>query len=68
MYFECGWGMGFGALNEMIEFIATLTIPETNVGGYNNTGWDLVFNLIGCALAAIIIRQVRPGNPRRKSS
>ena len=52
-------GMGFGALNEMIEFIATLTIPETNVGGYNNTGWDLVFNLIGCALAAIIIRQVR---------
>ncbi|MDG1358705.1 MAG: DUF2238 domain-containing protein [Akkermansiaceae bacterium] len=50
-------GMGFGALNEVVEFIATLTIPETNVGGYNNTGWDLVFNLIGCALAAIIIRQ-----------
>lgn len=50
-------GMGFGALNEVVEFIATLTIPETNVGGYNNTGWDLVFNLIGCAIAAIIIRQ-----------
>lgn len=50
-------GMGFGALNEVVEFIATLTIPKTNVGGYNNTGWDLVFNLIGCALAAIIIRQ-----------
>ena len=50
-------GLSDVMLNEMIEFIATLTIPETNVGGYNNTGWDLVFNLIGCALAAIIIRQ-----------
>lgn len=55
-------GMGFGALNEVVEFIATLTIPETNVGGYNNTGWDLVFNLIGCALAAIIIRQAHGTN------
>jgi len=50
-------GMGFGALNEVVEFIATLTIPETNVGDYNNTGWDLVYNLIGCALVAILIRQ-----------
>ena len=50
-------GMGFGALNEVVEFIATLTMPETNVGGYMNTGWDLVFNLIGCTAAAIIVRQ-----------
>jgi hypothetical protein len=50
-------GMGFGALNEVVEFIATLTIPETNVGDYNNTGWDLVFNLLGCGLVAILIRQ-----------
>lgn len=48
-------GMGFGAFNEVIEFIATLTLPETNVGGYENTGWDLVFNLIGSALAAMIL-------------
>jgi hypothetical protein len=49
-------GMGFGALNEVIEFIAVLTIPNTNVGGYENTGWDLVFNLLGCLIAAIMIR------------
>lgn len=48
-------GMGFGAFNEVIEFIATLTLHETNVGGYQNTGWDLVFNLLGSAVAALII-------------
>lgn len=50
-------GMGFGALNEVVEFIATLTIPETNVGDYTNTGWDLVYNLLGCGVVAILIRQ-----------
>ncbi len=49
-------GVGFGALNEVVEFIAVLTIPNTNVGGYENTGWDLVANLIGATLAAVIIR------------
>jgi len=45
-------GMGFGALNEVIEFAATLAVPETNVGGYVNTGWDLVSNLTGVTIAA----------------
>lgn len=49
-------GMGFGAMNEVVEFAATLMMPDTNVGGYINTGWDLVSNLIGCVLAAILIR------------
>lgn len=49
-------GVGFGALNEVVEFIAVLTIPNTNVGGYENTGWDLVANLTGASLAAMIIR------------
>ena len=49
-------GVGFGALNEVVEFIAVLTLPNTNVGGYENTGWDLVANLIGASLAAVIIR------------
>jgi hypothetical protein len=48
-------GMGFGALNEVVEFFATLTVPETNVGGYENTGWDLVANAVGCILAAASI-------------
>ncbi|MCP3919254.1 MAG: DUF2238 domain-containing protein [bacterium] len=48
-------GMGLGALNEIVEFIATITIPETNVGGYVNTGWDLVANAVGATLAAVVI-------------
>ncbi len=48
-------GMGFGAFNEVVEFVATLTIPNTNVGGYANTGWDLVANLIGSVVAAALI-------------
>lgn len=45
-------GMGLGALNEVVEFVAVLSMPHTNVGGYVNTGWDLVSNLVGCMLAA----------------
>jgi uncharacterized membrane protein YjdF len=44
-------GSGFGAINEIIEFIAVVTGPETGVGGYENTMLDLVFNLIGGILA-----------------
>lgn len=44
-------GIGLGALNEIIEFIAVLTIPNTNVGGYTNTAWDLVANTIGATAA-----------------
>lgn len=47
-------GMGLGALNEVVEFVAT-RITETNVGGYVNTGWDLVYNAVGACLAAAII-------------
>jgi hypothetical protein len=49
-------GMGFGALNEVVEFVAVLVLPETNVGGYENTGWDLVSNLVGAIAAAAAIR------------
>jgi len=48
-------GMGFGALNEVIEFAATLLLPNTNVGGYENTGYDLIANLTGCTIAATAI-------------
>lgn len=49
-------GVGVGALNEMVEFLATVITPETGVGGYVNTSLDLVSNLIGAIIAAIIIR------------
>jgi len=48
-------GLGFGAVNEVVEFAAVLLIPETNVGGYVNTGWDLVANTVGAVTAAAVI-------------
>lgn len=60
-------GMGLGAINEVVEFAAVLLIPNTNVGGYMNTGWDLVSNLTGCVLAAAFIavfwREPRSASP-----
>ncbi|MDX9910444.1 MAG: hypothetical protein RBS39_01295 [Phycisphaerales bacterium] len=47
---------GLGATNEILEFVAVLTVPDTNVGGYVNTGWDLVSNLAGAVCAAMLIR------------
>jgi len=49
-------GMGLGALNEIVEFIAVLTMPQTGVGGYENTMWDIVFNTIGAVLAVVWIK------------
>jgi hypothetical protein len=56
-------GVGFGAINEMVEFLATRVVPDTNVGGFENTGWDLVANTVGAALAALWVRRQwsRPG-------
>jgi hypothetical protein len=58
-------GLGFGALNEVVEFAATLLVPETNVGGYANTGWDLVANLVGATVAATLIFLFEPTRPER---
>jgi hypothetical protein len=46
-------GLGFGALNEMVEFLITRVIPDSNIGGFENAGWDLVANTIGAGLAAL---------------
>ena len=48
-------GMGLGSLNEVIEFAAVLALPETGVGGYYNTMWDMVFNTIGAIVAVIYL-------------
>ncbi len=60
-------GMGFGAANEVIEFLITRVLPETNVGGYTNTGWDLVSNTIGCLIAAVLIYTFDAADPRREN-
>jgi len=43
---------GIGGLNEIIEFLATVFIPDTNVGGYENTAIDIVSNFLGACAAA----------------
>ncbi|MDP3402862.1 MAG: DUF2238 domain-containing protein [bacterium] len=44
---------GIGALNEIIEFIAKMTVPNTDVGGYYNTALDLCVNLFGAILGTV---------------
>lgn len=51
--------MGLGSVNEIIEFLAVLSVPETNVGGYVNTALDLVFNALGAVIAMTIIAATR---------
>lgn len=40
----------FGAVNEVVEWVLTLTLESTRVGGYDNTARDLVANLVGGVL------------------
>jgi|SRR3989344_3071847 len=47
--------VGISTLNEIAEFAAVLALPQTGVGGYFNTAWDLVFNTLGAILAVIVL-------------
>ena len=51
----CLGGMGKGAINEVVEFV----MGGPHVGGYANTGWDLVFDLAGCVAMAVYLTQSR---------
>jgi putative membrane protein len=44
---------GFSVLNEIVEFLAAVNLPQTGVGGYENTVLDLIFNLAGALLAVL---------------
>ena len=62
-------GMGIGALNEVVEFAISQVNPNSNVGGYLNTGWDLVYNTLGCVVAALYVwRREQAGDRGRASS
>lgn len=41
-----------GAVNEVVEYALTKVLPQTAVGGYENTARDLVANLTGGLLVA----------------
>lgn len=50
-------GLGFGALNEIIEYGVTLVVPDSGVGDYQNSSLDLVFDLLGALGAWIWLRR-----------
>lgn len=54
-FLAAGVGMGLGTVNEIVEFIAVLSFPETGVGGYINTSLDLVANMCGALFAAFVV-------------
>ena len=58
-------GMGVGGINEIVEFFATLVLEDTNVGGYDNTGWDLVFDLLGALVAGAWLMRSTGGTGTR---
>ncbi len=59
-------GMGLGAINELIEFIAVLMFDVSKqVGDYTNTLLDILFNTIGSASMAIFLVLTRSHITRR---
>jgi uncharacterized membrane protein YjdF len=54
-------GLGIGAINEVVEFLATTAHSAAHIGGYNNTGWDLVSNTIGAVAALPFMHRVERG-------
>ena len=48
-------GMGLGALNEVVEFASIYAVPEQQVGGLENLGWDLIYNLMGCTAMGLFL-------------
>jgi uncharacterized membrane protein YjdF len=46
---------GFGAANELFEFLSALRFRDAYVGGLDNTGWDLAFNTLGSLTAAVVL-------------
>ncbi|MEK6909331.1 MAG: DUF2238 domain-containing protein [Nanoarchaeota archaeon] len=50
--------MGLGALNEVVEFIAFISLDKTGVGDVYNTGLDLIFNLFGALIGSFVAHKL----------
>ena len=57
-------GQGVGAVNEVVEYIIAKTVEDSNIGGFDNTGRDLIANLLGAGVAGVIAarREVGPSS------
>lgn len=45
--------LGIGALNEVMEYLASISYAKTNVGDMHNMGLDLIANTLGAALGTL---------------
>ncbi len=52
--------IGVGGLNEIVEFTATVLVPDVNVGGYINNAIDIVCNSLGALLALPLLKRLPP--------
>jgi len=50
---------GFGAGNEVFEFLSALRFADAYVGGFENAGWDLVFNAFGSLTVGAVLATTR---------
>jgi putative membrane protein len=55
-------GTGFGALNEVLEFLTGFLDKHAGIGGYLNTMLDLCFNLLGAIFGVIYINLYKNKN------
>jgi len=61
--------LGLGALNETAEFLMTRVSSTTSIGGYRNTGFDLISNAVGAtAVATWIYVRGRTRRPMESSA
>ena len=44
-------------LNETIEFLSTVARAGGHLDGYTNTGWDLVYDLVGVAGSLLVVHR-----------
>jgi putative membrane protein len=45
--------LGISAINEVMEYLASISYAETNVGDMHNMGLDLIANTLGAALGTL---------------
>jgi putative membrane protein len=64
IFFATMGSLGLSAVNEIIEFLAMVSLEETGVGDIYNMGLDLIFNGAG-ALAGAFLQQWRFAAARR---
>ena len=51
----CMASMGVSAMNEIMEFLISISLERNGVGGYENAMLDLIFNFTGALGASIIL-------------